>query len=79
MSRKISAGVNGGPRGGSSVRRPGSEDPHRREWKFVPVAGMLFLLQEISDSDQSFLLESLFLCQEFSSSVIISFDSNKIL
>ena len=20
-------------RGGSSVRRPGSEDPHRREWK----------------------------------------------
>ena len=24
----------GGLSGGSRVRRPGSEDPHRREWKF---------------------------------------------
>ena len=28
--RKISASVAGGPSGGSCVRRPGSEDPHRR-------------------------------------------------
>ena len=28
---KISAHVNGGPSGGSSVRRPGTEDPHRHE------------------------------------------------
>ena len=34
VRRKISAHVNGGPSGGSSVRRAGSEDPHRREWKF---------------------------------------------
>ena len=34
MRRKISAHVNGGLSGGSWVRRPGSEDPHRRERKF---------------------------------------------
>ena len=28
---KISANVNGGPSGGSSIRRPMSEDPHRRQ------------------------------------------------
>ena len=27
---KISGNVDGGPSGGSCVRRPGSEDPHRR-------------------------------------------------
>ena len=32
MRRKISAHVDGGMSGGSSVRRPGSEDPHWREW-----------------------------------------------
>ena len=31
---KISSHVDGGPSGGSSVRRPGSGDPHRREQKF---------------------------------------------
>ena len=31
MRRKISAHVDGGPSGWSSVSRPGSEDPHRRE------------------------------------------------
>ena len=31
MCRKISAHVDGGLSGGSRVRRPGSEDPHRRE------------------------------------------------
>ena len=31
---QISAGVDGGLRGGSSVRRPGSEEPHRRQRKF---------------------------------------------
>ena len=33
MCRKISAHVDGGLSGGSRVRRPGSEDPHRREQK----------------------------------------------
>ena len=34
---KISAGVDRGPSRapGSSVRRPGSEDPHQRQWKFI--------------------------------------------
>ena len=31
----ISAGVNGGLSGGSSVRRPGSQDPHRRQRNFL--------------------------------------------
>ena len=31
MRQKKSAHVDGGLTGGSSVRRPGSEDPHRRE------------------------------------------------
>ena len=30
VRRKISASVDGGPSRGSRVRRPGSEDPHRR-------------------------------------------------
>ena len=29
VRRKIKSGVDGGPSGGSSVHRPGSEDPHR--------------------------------------------------
>ena len=32
---KISAHVHGGPIGGSGMPRPGSEDPHRRERKFL--------------------------------------------
>ena len=35
MHRKISTHVAGGPSGGSNMCRPGSEDPHRRERKFV--------------------------------------------
>jgi hypothetical protein len=34
---KISAGVDGGPSGGSSVRRHGSKDPHWCQRKFSPV------------------------------------------
>ena len=34
LCRKISTHVDWGPSGGSSVRKPGSEDPHRRERKF---------------------------------------------
>ena len=34
MRQKISAHVDGGLSGGSRVRRPRSEDPHRRERKF---------------------------------------------
>ena len=37
MCRKISAHVDGGLSGGSRVRRPWSEDPHRRERKFDSV------------------------------------------
>ena len=38
MHWKILAQVDGGPSGGSRVRRPGSEDPHRREliFKYFP-------------------------------------------
>ena len=38
--------VNGGPSGGSCVRRPGSEDPHRRERKFL--SGTWYELQNIN-------------------------------
>ena len=31
----ISANVHGGPSGGSSMRRPGSEDPHRRDRQLI--------------------------------------------
>ena len=34
---KISAHADRGPSGGCSVCRPGSEDPHRRERKFILV------------------------------------------
>jgi hypothetical protein len=33
----ISAGVDGGLSGGSSMRRPGTEDPHRRQWKLFCI------------------------------------------
>jgi hypothetical protein len=33
-AENISAGVDGGHSGGSRVRRPGSEDPHRCQRKF---------------------------------------------
>ena len=35
LGPKISASVDGGLSGGSSVRRPGSEGPHRRQRKFI--------------------------------------------
>ena len=44
MCRKISAHVDGGLSGGSRVRRPGSEDPHRRERKFPSCYSAAFLL-----------------------------------
>ena len=31
MCGKLSVSVDGGPSGGSRVRRPGSEDPHQRD------------------------------------------------
>ena len=37
VCKKNSAGVNGEPSGGSSVHRPGSEDPHWCQRKFVLV------------------------------------------
>ena len=39
VRRKISASVDGGPSGGSRVRRPGSEDPHRRQRNFFFLLG----------------------------------------
>ena len=44
VRRKISAHVDGGLSGGSRVRRPGSKDPHRREWKFIYI---LYILEVI--------------------------------
>ena len=38
MRQTISAHVDGGPSGGSSVCRSGSEDPHQRERKCLVVA-----------------------------------------
>ena len=50
MCRKISAHVDGGLRGGSRVRRPGSEDPHRRERKFsFSFSQTLDVLQKLSE------------------------------
>ena len=37
---KISAHVDGGPRGGSRVRKPGNEDPHRRERNVLNCFGL---------------------------------------
>ena len=37
MCRKISASVDGGPSRGSRMHRPGSEDPHRRQWKLLII------------------------------------------
>ena len=36
-AKKLSVGVNGGLSGGSSVRRPGSEDPHRSQRKLLSL------------------------------------------
>ena len=40
---EISAHVDGGLSGGSRVRRPGSEDPHRRERKFLKHVSLIAL------------------------------------
>jgi hypothetical protein len=41
---KISPGVDGGLSGGSSVRRPRSEDPHRRQWKLFSLLEQVLCL-----------------------------------
>ena len=41
---KISASVDGGSRGGSRVRRPGREDPHRRQRKSAQPFMLSFLV-----------------------------------
>ena len=46
MRRKISAQVDGGLSGGPRVRRPGSEDPQRREQKFFIVSCYYFSIVE---------------------------------
>ena len=40
--------VDGGPSGGSSMRRPGNEDPHRRERNSCRLKSIRFLTNEIS-------------------------------
>ena len=52
MCRKISAHVDGRLSGGSRVRRPGSEDPHRREQKFRNI----FSIKPLSVSEDLGLL-----------------------
>ena len=37
VCQKISAQVDGELKGGSRMRSPGSEDPHLREWKCLPL------------------------------------------
>ena len=55
MQRKISAGVDGGLSGESSVRRPGSKDPHQRQRKkldFFPLVksrGIIFQIVPYND------------------------------
>ena len=39
-SRKFPLMLMGGASGGSSVRRPGSEDPHRHERKLIKTIGL---------------------------------------
>ena len=53
---EISASVNGGLSGGSSVRRPGSEDPHRRQRKFLSLKIILKrnLNRYFNNSDSQF-------------------------
>ena len=48
-AKKISTGVNGGLSGGSSVRRPGSEDPHRRQRKFVVIPALAGTIRILRD------------------------------
>ena len=36
--QRISAGVDGGPNGGSGVHRPGNDNPHRRQRKLIQAA-----------------------------------------
>ena len=47
LAPEISSHVDVVPSGGSSVRRPGSEDPHRRERKLFIVLLILFVLQAL--------------------------------
>ena len=62
MRQKISAHVAGGPSGGSSLCRPGSEDPHRREQKFFTIVIVDWLpteyqLPTLSDGALKFTIE----------------------
>ena len=41
--------VDGGLSGGSSVNRPGSEDPHRREQKFLGIFPLLVVTAVIQN------------------------------
>ena len=63
VRRKISAGVDGGLNGGSSVRRPRSEDPHRRQRKFY-VCCQAQILSVLNWCSGQKLVKALFKCQE---------------
>ena len=53
-ARKIPAHVDWGPSGGSSVRRPGGEDPHWPELKFTELSHNLVLGFFIDDFMQPY-------------------------
>ena len=53
MRRNCFAHIAGGPTGGSIVRRPRSEDPHRPEWKFnIPMEGGLSFVLAFKQNQQ---------------------------
>ena len=52
--------VDGGPSGGSIVRRPGSEDPHRREQKFLKELANAFLVVQFFQGVSFFRWEDIF-------------------
>ena len=49
--------VDGGPSGGSSVRRPGSEDPHRRQRKLFLVRPKVVYTRVFMTLGQPLLVE----------------------
>ena len=56
VCRKISAHIDGGLSGGSSVRRPGSNDPHRRQRNFVFPSDIALIKTKLAYSRGYFML-----------------------
>ena len=63
VRRKISAHIDGGPSRGSSMRRPRSEDPHRRERKFLDISSPSITCSLSSNFKALFIMLSKGWCQ----------------